>query len=78
MIFCKTVFGTDKLTNLVVGRFRYLWRHKFWPNFDVRQISVGDLAAMAERWNMEHGANFYFLIFSASWGRIEKNDVLGP
>jgi len=30
------------------------------------------LAAMAERWNLEHEANFYFLIFSVSWGRIEK------
>jgi len=38
----------------------------------VRQISVGDLAALAERWNLEHGANFYFLFFSAFWGRIEK------
>jgi len=39
---------------------------------NVRQISVGDLAAIVERGNLEHGANFYFLIFSASWGRIEK------
>jgi len=39
---------------------------------NVRQISVGDLAAMAERWKLEHGANFNFLIFSASWGGIEK------
>jgi len=39
---------------------------------NVRQISVGDLAALAERWNLEHGANFYFLFFSAFWGRIEK------
>jgi len=39
---------------------------------NVRQISVGDLAALAERWNLEHGANFYFLFFSAFLGRIEK------
>jgi len=29
----------------------------------VRQISVGDLATVAERWNLEHESNFYFLIF---------------
>jgi len=40
---------------------------------NVRQTSGGDLAAIVERGNLEHGSNFYFLIFSASWGRIEKH-----
>jgi len=39
---------------------------------DVRQISVGDLATIAERWNLEHESNFYFLIFFCLFLRLQR------